>query len=239
MIKILIIRIFHLLLRAFEFIFKRRIESQHPQEPALSNEIKESSKPKQITIEKSKFSPWPRSTHGHKPVTQELPFGYGEDRIVLQIRDPWWVHCYWEVANLTKDKLKESFGDEYLQASRVLRVYDVTSIIFNGFNAHRYFDISIGSEADNWYINVSSGRSFCVDLGLELKDGRFILILRSNTVTTPLDGPSWIVDEEWWIPDEEFFKLYGFGLFGSSPRGRRKRIGEHISSSGFVSKAKK
>jgi hypothetical protein len=41
--------------------------------------------------------------------------------------------------------------------------------------------------------------------------------VRSNIVTTPLEGPSWITDEEWAVPDELFAKLYtsAVGLGGS------------------------
>ncbi len=46
------------------------------------------------------------------------------------------------------------------------------------------------------------------------------MILRSNTVETPLDGPSWITDEEWMIPDDMFARLYGLGFGVSSPVGR-------------------
>ncbi|MBL7196483.1 MAG: DUF4912 domain-containing protein [Candidatus Omnitrophica bacterium] len=231
-------KIINLFRGSFKILFQKKPKLQKIQKDIVSGKISESRKPKQITIERSKFSSWSSSVQEHKPITQELPSAYNEDKIVLQIRDPWWIHCYWEMTTQTKVKLKESFGDQYNQVNWILRVYDVSFIIFNGDNAHRYFDISINSQADNWYINVSSGSSFCVDLGLKLKDGRFILVSRSNTVTTPLDKPSGIIDEEWLISDEEFLKLYGFGLGGTSPMGKRRRIGEYISSSGFISAAK-
>ncbi|MDI6605950.1 MAG: hypothetical protein QME65_02255, partial [Candidatus Omnitrophota bacterium] len=67
-----------------------------------------------------------------------------------------------------------------------------------------------------------------VDLGFALSDGTFIKLLRSNTVHTPLDGPSWITDEEWMVQEEDFARLYGmgFGFGSSSPVGKawQKRI---------------
>ncbi|MDD5005195.1 MAG: DUF4912 domain-containing protein [Candidatus Omnitrophica bacterium] len=201
--------------------------------------LDESQKSKQFAVEESKYASWPRGSGEHRPTAPDLPAGYGDNKIILQIRDPWWIHSYWEVTQNTKDNLRERLGEQYHRASWALRVYDVSFIIFNGSNAHNYFDILINTEASNWYINVSSGRSFCVDLGLKLKDGTFITVVRSNTVTTPLDGPSWIIDEEWMIPDDEFMKLYGFGPYGSSPVGKRRRIGEYISSSGFFPRSGK
>jgi hypothetical protein len=188
-------------------------------------------------------SHWTGSVVEPKPQSQDLPSGYIEDKIILQVRDPWWLHSYWEITHNTRERLRDSLGDRYYQADWVIRVYDISFIVFDGTNAHRYFDISVGHDTNNWYINVSSGRSFCVDLGLKLNDGTFITIARSNTVMTPLDGPSWILDEEWMILDEEFMRLYGVGLGGSSPGAKRrmkmKKLKEYISSRGFLSRITK
>ncbi|MDD5465735.1 MAG: DUF4912 domain-containing protein [Candidatus Omnitrophica bacterium] len=175
-----------------------------------------------------------------RTMPQELPSLYDQDRIVLQVRDPHWLHAYWELRAQTIEGLKAKLGDEFHRARKVLRVYDVTSVIFNGFNANRFFDILINDFANSWYIDTAGpGRSWCVDLGLMLADGRFITILRSNVVQTPLDGPSWITDEEWMIPDDMFARLYGmgFGLGRSSPVGGawQERIKQGLFSSGISS----
>lgn len=174
-----------------------------------------------------------------KTSNQELPSQYGVDKIVLLVRDPWWLYAYWELKNETVERLKSELKEEFYKAKRVLRVYDVTNIIFNGGNANRFFDIQIHEFANNWYIDTGApGRSWCVDLGLKLSNGRFITILRSNVVQTPLDGPSWITDEEWMVPEDMFARLYGmgFGLGRSSPVGRAWRE-KLISSPGVASMA--
>ncbi len=171
---------------------------------------------------------------------QDLPAFYDQDKIILQVRDPRWLHAYWELRNQTIQDLKSKLGDDFYRAKKVLRVYDVTNIIFDGSNAHRFFDIQINDFANSWYVDTNGpGRAWCVDLGLALPDGRFITILRSNVVQTPLDGPSWITDEEWMIPDEMFARLYGmgFGLGKSSPVGGawQERIKQGLFSSGGLS----
>ena len=160
----------------------------------------------------------------------DLPVKYGRDMLVLQVRDPWWIHSYWELKDRTLERLRRELKDDFAKAKRVLRVYDISFIDFNGSNAHRFFDILLNDHADNWYIDTGSpGRSWCADLGLLLADGRFITILRSNTVQTPLDGPSWITDEEWMIPDDLFAKLYGVGVgLGSSPMKGKKPWKVHL-----------
>ncbi len=158
-----------------------------------------------------------------RQMPQELSNAYGKDGIVLIARDPWWLYTFWEVTRETYDKLRNDLGEHLHSARRVLRVYDVSNIIFNGSNANRFFDVFVHHDSLNWYIDTGGpGRSWCVDFGLLLSDGRFITIVRSNTVTTPIDGPSWITDEEWMIPEEMFARLYGMGFgFGkSSPVGK-------------------
>ncbi len=177
----------------------------------------------QVAIEQTKFYTPQQAPRSGRVMPQELPFGYGRDKIVLQVRDPYWIHAYWEVRSQTLDRLKDELRDEFYKARRILRVYDVSHIIFNGKNAHRFFDTQLNEHANNWYIDTGGpGRSWCVDLGLLLADGRFITIVRSNTVYTPLEGPSWITDEEWMIPEDMFARLYGMGFgFGrSSPVGK-------------------
>lgn len=129
----------------------------------------------------------------------ELPIGYGSTRLVLMVRDPYWIHAYWEIAEDISDIVTTELGPQGWSTSRrVLRVHDVTDIEFDGNNSHRCMDIDIGDVATNWYINVDRpNRSYCAELGLMGPDGRFVCLSRSNTVRTPRAGVSEIIDEEW------------------------------------------
>lgn len=208
--------------------------------PTIEKEKKEIMGSQEILIEKTKFYTTPVAPKVSREMPGELPLGYAEDKIVLQVRDPRWMHTYWEVTAQTWDKLKERLGEAFYSAKKVLRVYDISNIIFDGKNAHSFFDIEVGIEANNWYIDAGApGRSWCVDLGLRLANGEFITIVRSNTVHTPLDGPSWVTDEEWMIPEEMFARLYGMGFgFGrSSPIGKAwaERIKQALFSGALAS----
>jgi len=205
-----------------------------------TEEKKETFREQELQVGKAKFSQPEVTTRVRRTMPEELPGQYGQDKIVLQVRDPWWLHTYWELNGFTIERLKNELGDIFFQARRVLRVYDVSQIIFNGLNAHRYFDIHVGDFSNSWYIDAAGpGRSWCVDLGLLLPDGRFITVVRSNTVTSPLEGPSWITDEEWMIPDDMFARLYGmgFGLGQSSPVGKawQERVKQVLFSGAMAS----
>ena len=193
----------------------------------------------ETAIEKTKFYTV-EAPRMPRVMPQDLPGEYGQDKIVLQVRDPWWIHAYWEINGSTYERLKNELRDGFYGAQRILRVYDVSQIIFDGKNAHRFFDIQINEGANNWYIDTGGpGKSWCVDLGLLLTGGRFIMIVRSNTIYTPIEGPSWIMDEEWMIPEDMFARLYGmgFGLGRSSPVGKgwQERVKRELISSPGIS----
>ena len=138
-----------------------------------------------------------------------LPSNYGDTKIAILPRDPLWFYAYWEVSQSTYGELKSRIGEQKFNTSRwVLRIYDVTSINFNGNNAHKFFDINLTASSNNWYVNVGEvNRSWCTDLGLITSDGQFILIARSNVISTPRFGVSPITDEQWGILQKEFEKL--------------------------------
>ncbi|MBO8128451.1 MAG: DUF4912 domain-containing protein [Peptococcaceae bacterium] len=149
----------------------------------------------------------------------ELPQNYNQNRLVLLARDPYWLYAYWEISATLEQEFYRTYGPDAWHSSRpVLRLYDVTGIEFNGANAHTYIDIPINDDVDNWHIEASSPeRTFCLDLGRILPGGKFVTLLRSNTVTTPAAKISERVDEEWmWI--EEIYQSFGrFEAGVSSP----------------------
>lgn len=147
-----------------------------------------------------------------------LPQRYGVDRLVLLVRDPYWLYAYWEISATRQEEFNAAFGPQAWESTQpVLRVYDVTGVNFNGFNALGYTDIKIQDEADSWHIPVGQpNRSYCVDLGRKFPDGRFVTLLRSNVVTTPRSSLSECLDEEWmWI--EELYRSFKFQYGVSSP----------------------
>ncbi|MDD5422310.1 MAG: DUF4912 domain-containing protein, partial [Candidatus Omnitrophica bacterium] len=175
-----------------------------------------------------------------------FPQGYGDNKIVLLVRDPWWVFTYWEIGKAKEDEAVrkiEASGDSI--AKSVLRVYDVTDVSFNGKNARSYFDIELRGLATSWYINVGSpDRAWIVDIGIVTKKGSFYPLARSNMVKTPRFGMSDQLDAEWMVPEEEYWKMFGlsggFGVGKGSLEVRemiKKRLEEQISSGGISSAA--
>lgn len=109
-----------------------------------------------------------------------------KDRIITLVRDPFWLHCYWELTRSTLDRAKAAMGQDWHSARPILRLMDVTSEETTTVGERHARDIEIHGEVNNWYIDVPSpARSFRVDIGYLARSGRFYILSRSNVVTTP------------------------------------------------------
>ncbi|MFH1768546.1 MAG: DUF4912 domain-containing protein [Candidatus Omnitrophota bacterium] len=169
-----------------------------------------------------------------------LPLRYNDNRIVLLARDPWWLHTYWDISEEKINSVISSIPLHERQNSQwTLRVYNVTGVRdFTGNNAKSWFDIGVNFEAYNWYLNVNAPeKEWCVEIGLKSPQGTFYPVARSNITKTPYFGISDIIDEEWALPDDEYYKLLGVYDLGKSSLERRKKITEilreQISSGAF------
>ncbi len=196
----------------------------------------------QERVSESKYYTGP-ATLAEVPAHGELPQAYGEDKIVIMMRDPFVAYAYWEATPARIERERSWFGWD---SKLCVRIYDVTGVQFDGRNAIGYFDQEIFDRTGNWYFDLGRpSHSFCADLGLLAPEGRFLTLARSNYITMPLDTASEVIDEEWMLVDEEFWKLYGYpegmraGL--SSPKMqemvRRRRLLE-ITSPGLFSREK-
>jgi hypothetical protein len=146
----------------------------------------------------------------------ELPMGYNEEKIAILSRDPYVAYAYWEATPARIERDKAWFGWD---SKLCVRIYDITGVQFDGRNAAGYFDQEVEDRTGSWYFDVGRpSHSFCADIGLLSSGGRFLTIARSNYITMPRDGVSDVIDEEWMLVDEEFWKLYGY------PEGFRQGV---------------
>jgi uncharacterized protein len=95
------------------------------------------------------------------------------------------IYCYWTISKAWLDHMKAHFNLD-TEAPYVLRLYDITSITFNGHNHHSYMDSYVPYSESDWFLNgLKENRSYCMDIGLRLPSGEFIAIKRSNVIHTP------------------------------------------------------
>jgi len=149
-------------------------------------------------VERSKFDVGIPTKDLSAKVPRDLPTGYGKDRIVVMVRDPYWLHCYWELTRHAIQRAEAALGQDWHGAKPILRLLDVTSQDTTNSAESTVRDIDIHGGCNNWYIDVANPpRSFRVDIGYLSPGGRFYVLARSNVVTTPRAGVSDIIDENW------------------------------------------
>jgi uncharacterized protein len=149
-------------------------------------------------VEGSKFDVGAPTTDLSAKVPRDLPSGYGKDRIVVMVRDPYWLHAYWEVTRQGVARAEAALGQEWHGVKPILRLLDVTTRDTSSAAETFIRDIEIHGGCNNWYIDVSNPpRSFRVDIGYLSRQGHFYVLARSNVVSTPRAGISDIIDENW------------------------------------------
>lgn len=187
--------------------------------------------------------------------TPNLPSSYGKDRVVLMVRDPYWLHSYWEISDASHRRAEAALDQDWYGVKMVLRVLDATHD-----EAHRHApellvkEIEIQKHASNWYVEVSEAKSYRVELGYRARNGRYFLLGKSNSVLTPKPGMSDSLDENWGDVKSKMDKIYamsgGFDKNSSSDelrklfeeRLRRPMSSQFVTSLGsgaFGSKSRK
>jgi uncharacterized protein len=109
----------------------------------------------------------------------------------LQVKlvNPRKVILYWEASKIPSKVINLFFERPFGELVHIVRIYDVTDIIFDGKNAHHYYDIAVPYNKGFWFIKgLTANRSYVAELGVKLKENEFFPILRSNSVQTPAMG---------------------------------------------------
>jgi hypothetical protein len=131
------------------------------------------------------------------------------DRLVAMVRDPYWLHVYWELTRGSIERARAALGQHWYGARAVLRVVEVARDGTTSSVRKVVRDIEIHGGVNNWYVDVDDPpRSFQVEIGYLALGGRFISLARSNVVTTPAVGTVKAVDGNWAGVAEDFDRIY-------------------------------
>jgi hypothetical protein len=133
-----------------------------------------------------------------EPRPTTIPWSYGLDRITAAAIDPDQLHAYWEVTDAAIERARQALGSGGPGAWLCLRVYDTTGLLFDGTNAHGYFDHAVDRAARQWFFHVGKPTSTAfVEVGLKSSEGYFSKIARSGRVDFPRREPAPWRDPEW------------------------------------------
>jgi hypothetical protein len=129
---------------------------------------------------------------------ETIPWSYGYDRVTGMAVDPDRLFVYWEVTDDSIEKARAALGKGGKDAWLNLRVYDTTDRIFDGTNAHSYFDHQVGRGDRHWFFHIGKQSSTAfVDMGLKSSEGYFAKIVRSGRVEFPRKEPAGWGEPEW------------------------------------------
>jgi len=134
-------------------------------------------------------------------ISPELPSGYGDNRIVMLVRDPHWCYLYWELQERHIQGGLRRLSRSRNEVRHILRVHPASG-------GEAPFDVDVDFRHQNHYLQLSPGASFYTEIGLLDNEGNFAALAVSNTVTLPLDSPSDIIDEKWITTDANFAEIY-------------------------------
>lgn len=138
--------------------------------------------------------------------TYELPAGYGDNRVVLMIKDPHWIFAYWDIDPAVSDLFRSDFGNDIWDRSApFLKIRNITK------NEESY--IRINEFSKSWYISVPElDCLYTVEVGRKVGERFFVCLAESNVIATPRNSVS-SNTETFFInykkPEQGFMKNYG------------------------------
>jgi uncharacterized protein len=140
------------------------------------------------------------------PTPRPVP---GKDRVVLLVRDPFWLQACWDVTRQSVGRARAALAEHWHTCEPTLRLMQVDAGATTSTVESLVRDIPIHGGVKNWYIDIKeSPNSYRVDLGYLAENGRFYALARSNVVTTPRPGSSDAIDENWSDIAENYEKIY-------------------------------
>jgi len=148
--------------------------------------------------------------------------GPREDRLVVMVRDPYWLHAVWELSQRSVDRAQAAMGPHWHTAQPTLRLFRMMEAGASTLER----DIEIHGGVSNWYVDVQDPPcQYRTEIGYLAKNGTFHCLARSNTVQTPPAGTSDAVDENWADVAEHADRIYAMSG-GYSPGGTSRELQE-------------
>jgi glycosyltransferase involved in cell wall biosynthesis len=122
-------------------------------------------------------------------IGKRYPVPLTAEYVALSMVHPRLGHIHWHIRPETAEELLHQTG--LRNASFIVRVYDVTDILFDGRNAHAFFDLDAGSLQGNYYFRMDRpARNYIAEVGFRGGDGSFHFLARSNATFFDRDRPS-------------------------------------------------
>jgi hypothetical protein len=144
--------------------------------------------------------------------------GQTKDRLVVMVRDPYWLHAYWELCRKSVERAKVALGQYWHGATPILRLYEVLRDGTTTSTRQPVRDVEIHGGVSNWYIDVHNPpKSYQLDIGYLALGGRFYCLARSNVVSTPPAASAETFDKNWADVAKDFDRIFAMSGGYSEP----------------------
>ncbi len=132
----------------------------------------------------------------HRP--EDQPRDPNKDRLILMVRDPFWLHAFWDITRKSVERAKAALAGHWHTAHPVLRLLRTEDNSTTSNSEIVYKDIEIHGGVRHWYIEIESpGSTFRLLIGFIYANNRFHELARSNPVTPPIPGGPDSTDDHW------------------------------------------
>jgi hypothetical protein len=143
---------------------------------------------------------------------------YAKDRLVVMVRDPYWLHAYWELSRKSVERAKVALGHYWHGARPVLRVCEVLRDGTTTSSRQPIRDVEIHGGVNNWYIDVyNPPKTYQLDIGYLAADGKFFCLARSNVVNTPPAAAGDAFDKNWTDVAKDLDRIFALSGGYSEP----------------------
>ncbi len=135
--------------------------------------------------------------------------GPRRDRVVLLVRDAYWLQASWEIRRKSVERVRAALGAHWHAARPVLRLIELATGSTTNTSERVAREIEIHGGVANWYIDVRDPpKSYRVDIGYKSDHGQFVALTRSNAITTPSSGGNGSVDQNWQDIAQDYERVY-------------------------------
>jgi uncharacterized protein len=144
--------------------------------------------------------------------------GLAKDRLVVMVRDPFWLHVYWELNRKSVERAKAALGQYWHGARPVLRLCEVLREGVTTSTRQSLRDIEIRGGANNWYVDVPpSPKSYQLDIGYLAPGSKFYCMARSNIVSMPSATDHDAFAKNWAEVAKDFDRMFALSGGYSEP----------------------
>ncbi len=120
------------------------------------------------------------------------------DRLVVMVRDPFWLHAYWEVSRQSVERAAAALGHGWHSARPVIRIYEVHHESGQTDSEKLVGNVDIHGGVNHWFVDVRNPPgTYRLDIGYLDENDKYYSLARSNVVSTPAAGQKDVLEGHW------------------------------------------